>query len=115
MPATWRVALRPGVRRALPDDALGRLQERIEQVKASLRAKVAHPFHIVKNLFKRRKTRCRGWPRTGRGKPGTVILRFLTSETDLVCFFCLGAGIVAQNWEFRLLGREDAKLGLSSF
>ena len=59
-PVTWHVALRPGVRRALPDDALGRLQERIEQVKASLRAKVEHPFHIVKNLFKHRKTRYRG-------------------------------------------------------
>jgi IS5 family transposase len=59
-PVTWHVALRPGVRRALPDDALGRLQERIERVKASLRAKVEHPFHIVKNLFKHRKTRYRG-------------------------------------------------------
>jgi IS5 family transposase len=59
-PVTWHVALRPGVRRALPNDALGRLQERIEQVKASLRAKVEHPFHIVKNLFKHRKTRYRG-------------------------------------------------------
>ena len=59
-PVTWHVALRPGVRRALPDDALGRLQERVEQVKASLRAKVEHPFHIVKNLFKHRKTRYRG-------------------------------------------------------
>ena len=59
-PVTWHVALRPGARRALPDDALGRLQERIEQVKASLRAKVEHPFHIVKNLFKHRKTRYRG-------------------------------------------------------
>jgi IS5 family transposase len=36
------------------------LQERIERVKASLRAKVEHPFHIVKNLFKHRKTRYRG-------------------------------------------------------
>ena len=59
-PVTWHVALRPGVRRALPDDALGRLQERIERVKASLRAKVEHPFHIIKNLFKHRKARYRG-------------------------------------------------------
>jgi IS5 family transposase len=59
-PVTWHVALRPSVRRALPNDALGRLQERIEQVKASLRAKVEHPFHIIKNLFKHRKTRYRG-------------------------------------------------------
>ena len=59
-PVTWHVALRPGVRRALPDDALGRLQQRIERVKASLRAKVEYPFHIVKNLFKYRKAGYRG-------------------------------------------------------
>jgi len=59
-PVTWHVALRPGVRRALPDDDLGHLQERIERVKAGLRAKVEHPFHVIKNLFKHRKTRYRG-------------------------------------------------------
>ncbi|MGK2872781.1 MAG: IS5 family transposase, partial [Alphaproteobacteria bacterium] len=59
-PVTWHVALRPGVRRALPDDDLGRLQERIERVKAGLRAKVEHPFHVIKNLFTYRKTRYRG-------------------------------------------------------
>lgn len=59
-PVTWHVALRPGVRRALLDDDLGRLQERIERVKAGLRAKVEHPFHAIKNLFKYRKTRSRG-------------------------------------------------------
>jgi IS5 family transposase len=45
------------------------LQEHIEQVKASLRAKVEHPFHIVKNLFKHRKTRYRG---AGQ-EPGAVV------------------------------------------
>ena len=60
---TWHVALRPGARRALPDDDLGHLQRRIERVKAGLRAKVEHPFHIVKNLFRYRKTRYRGLAR----------------------------------------------------
>lgn len=59
-PVTWHVALRPGARRALPDDDLGQLQRRIERIKAGLRAKVEHPFHIVKNLFRYRKTRYRG-------------------------------------------------------
>ena len=36
--------MRPGKRKALPDTPDGRLQERIEQVKASIRAKVEHPF-----------------------------------------------------------------------
>ncbi len=48
------------MRRALPDDALGRLQQRIERVKASLRAKVEHPFFVIKNLFKHLKARYRG-------------------------------------------------------
>jgi len=57
---TWHVALRPGKRRALPDTPLGELLEKIEHAKASIRAKVEHPFHVVKNLFKQRKTRYRG-------------------------------------------------------
>ncbi len=56
----WHVALRPGKRRALPDTPLGRLLGQIEQAKASIRAKVEHPFHVVKNLFRHRKTRYRG-------------------------------------------------------
>jgi len=48
---TGHVALGPGKRRALPDSESGRLRERAEQLKASIRAKVEHPFHIVKNLF----------------------------------------------------------------
>ena len=34
--------------------------ERLEQTKASIRAKVEHPFHVVKNLFRHRKTRYKG-------------------------------------------------------
>ena len=57
---TWHIAMRPGKRRALPDTELGVLLDRLEQVKASIRAKVEHPFHIIKNLFRHRKTRYRG-------------------------------------------------------
>ena len=57
---TWHVALRPGKRRALPDSASGRLLERAGQLKASIRAKVEHPFHLVKNVFALRKVRYRG-------------------------------------------------------
>lgn len=56
----WEVAMRPGKRRALPKTAIGRLQDRIERIKASIRAKVEHPFHIVKNLFGMKKVRYRG-------------------------------------------------------
>ena len=47
-------------RKALPNNKLGRLTEKLEHLKASVRAKVEHPFHVVKNLFRHRKTRYRG-------------------------------------------------------
>ena len=56
----WFIAMKRGKRKALGPDKLGRLREQLEQAKASLRAKVEHPFHVVKNLFKHRKTRYRG-------------------------------------------------------
>ena len=56
----WEIAMRPGKRKALPDTPDGRLQERIEQVKASIRAKVEHPFRIIKNLFGMKKVSYRG-------------------------------------------------------
>lgn len=56
----WHVAMRPGKRCALPETPLGQIQEAIEQTKARIRAKVEHPFHVVKNLFKHKKTRYRG-------------------------------------------------------
>lgn len=59
-PVTWHVAMRPGKRRALSKDAEGEQAEWLEQKKASIRAKVEHAFHVVKNLFKHRKTRYQG-------------------------------------------------------
>jgi IS5 family transposase len=56
----WEVALRPGKRKALPDTPLGRINEQIEKLKASIRAKVEHPFHIVKNRFGMKKARYKG-------------------------------------------------------
>lgn len=60
VPVEWHIAMRPGKRRALPDTPLGDLQEQLERAKASIRAKVEHPFHVVKNLFRHRKTRYKG-------------------------------------------------------
>jgi len=56
----WHVALRPGKRRALPDTETGRLREQFEKLKASVRAKVEHPFHVVKNIFGHKRVRYRG-------------------------------------------------------
>ena len=52
--------MRPGKRRALDKSPEGEQLEWLEQTKASIRAKVEHPFHVVKNLFRHRKTRYRG-------------------------------------------------------
>ena len=56
----WHVAMRPGKRRALPATPLGKVLETLEHTKARIRAKVEHPFHVVKNLFKHKKARYRG-------------------------------------------------------
>ena len=60
LPVNWHVAMRPGKRKALKETPAGNLVEWIEHTKASIRAKVEHPFHVVKNLFRHRKTRYRG-------------------------------------------------------
>jgi IS5 family transposase len=59
-PVNWIIAMRPGKRRALPETGQGRLQEQIERAKASIRGKVEHPFHIIKNTLGLKKVRYRG-------------------------------------------------------
>jgi transposase, IS5 family len=57
----WHVAMQPGKRRQLdPARPWARLLEQVEQLKASVRAKVEHPFHVIKNLFKHKKARYKG-------------------------------------------------------
>jgi IS5 family transposase len=56
----WHIAMRPGKRKALPESPWGVAMERLEQVKARIRAKGEHAFHVIKNLFHHRKTRYRG-------------------------------------------------------
>jgi IS5 family transposase len=57
---TWHVAMKRSKRKELPKNKLGRMLEKLEHLKASVRAKVEHPFHVIKNLFRHRKTRYRG-------------------------------------------------------
>lgn len=56
----WHVAMKRQVRKALPDNAMGRALALQERVKAGIRSKVEHPFHVIKNLFGHRKVRYRG-------------------------------------------------------
>jgi IS5 family transposase len=56
----WNVAMRPGKRKALDRmKESDRLRERVEQLKASVRAKVEHPSRFVKRQFGHVKVRYR--------------------------------------------------------
>ncbi|MGF6851288.1 IS5 family transposase [Paraburkholderia sp. CI3] len=57
----WHVAMRPGRRRQLDlSDRLDAMYDQIERLKAGIRAKVEHPFRILKRQFGHTKTRYRG-------------------------------------------------------
>ena len=59
----WHVAARRGKVKALAEGLVKDLTLRLEKAKAQVRARVEHPFHVIKNLFKHRKVRCRGLAR----------------------------------------------------
>lgn len=57
----WFAAMRPDKRWTLdPPKKWARLLEKAEQLKAAVRAKVAHPLHVVKSQFRHRNARCKG-------------------------------------------------------
>jgi transposase, IS5 family len=59
--ANWHVAMRPGKRRALDKSTpMGAIMDQLEQVKARVRAKVEHPFRVVKRQFGYVKVKYRG-------------------------------------------------------
>jgi len=57
---TWHVAMRPGKRRALGKTRLGRLYDKMERLKAQVRARGEHAFRVVKRQFGYVKVRYRG-------------------------------------------------------
>ena len=56
----WRIAKRRKPIKQMPECWQKDLALAYEKLKASIRAKVEHPFHIVKNIFKHKKTRYKG-------------------------------------------------------
>ena len=56
----WRVAAKRGKIKAMQDGPLKDLVIALEKTKAQIRARVEHPFHIIKNLFRHRKVRYKG-------------------------------------------------------
>ncbi|TAG44212.1 MAG: IS5 family transposase [Betaproteobacteria bacterium] len=56
----WQVAMRPGKRKAQKHTPWGALSEQAEKLKASVRAKVEHPFRVIKCQFGFTKVRYKG-------------------------------------------------------
>jgi IS5 family transposase len=61
----WQIACKRGLIKALAEGAEKEACQAVEKAKASVRAFVEHPFHIVKNLFGHRKVRYRGLAKNG--------------------------------------------------
>jgi IS5 family transposase len=61
----WQIAGKRGVIKALAEGVEKEALKAVEKAKASVRAFVEHPFHIVKNLFRHRKARYRGLAKNG--------------------------------------------------
>ena len=58
---TWNIAMRPGKRKALnKENAADALIDKAEKIKAGIRAKVEHPFRVIKCQFGFVKVRYRG-------------------------------------------------------
>ena len=56
----WYGAAKRGKGKAMTEGKLKELTQACEKAKAPVRARVEHPFHLIKNLFKHRKARYRG-------------------------------------------------------
>jgi IS5 family transposase len=57
----WHIAMRPGRRKALdPSSPLAAMIDKSQQILAGIRAKVEHPFRVIKRQFGFTKVRYRG-------------------------------------------------------
>ena len=57
----WHIAMMPGKRKAMDKSTpMGSILEQLEKTKASIRAKVEHPFRVIKRQFGYVKVKYRG-------------------------------------------------------
>lgn len=56
----WRIAMKRTQVERIVDGQLKEMTQKVEQLKARIRARVEHPFHVVKNLFQHRQVRYKG-------------------------------------------------------
>ena len=61
----WHVAARRSVINKMAQGPLKVLKKALERVKAQIRSKVEHPFHVVKNRFHYKKVRYKGLAKNG--------------------------------------------------
>ena len=57
---TWHVAAKRGSVKAMPEGLLKEITLKLERKKAQIRARVEHPYHVIKNLFHYKKVSYRG-------------------------------------------------------
>ena len=76
---TWHITMRPGKRKALDkeNNPIDALIDQVEKIKASIRAKVEHPFRVIKRQFGYAKVRYRGL------KKNTLQLKTLFALSNL--------------------------------
>ena len=85
---TWHVAMRPGLRRQLnPFIEPDFVAERVEKMKASIRAKVEHPFRVLKRQFGFTKVRYRGLAKN----TAQIVTLFALSNLWMACRQLMGA------------------------
>jgi len=86
---TWHIAMGPGKRKALnKDNAADALIDRAEKLKASIRAKVEHPFRVIKRQFGFMKVRYRGLKKN----TAQIITLFALSNLWMVRSKLMGVG-----------------------
>ncbi|OXC75317.1 Mobile element protein [Caballeronia sordidicola] len=61
----WSVAMKRAKLKGMAEGPLKQLTQALEKVKAQIRARVEHPFHVVKKLFNHKKARYRGLAKNG--------------------------------------------------
>ena len=85
----WHIAMRPGKRKALnKDNEADVLTDKAEKLKAGIRAKVEHPFRVVKRQFGYVKVRYRGLKKN----TAQLITLFALSNLWMVRGKLIGAG-----------------------
>ena len=76
---TWHIASKPGKLKAMPSGELKDAMRYVEYLKAAVRAKVEHPFRVIKRQFGYTKVRYRGLAKN----TGQVLTLFALSNMSM--------------------------------